>query len=170
MYFIGSCCQGSLAEWLVDHPVMLGGMLPMVLQALARPELSVSSVSTLKRICRECRHDLGSFTQDILTVCQVLHVTSDGWGNYIDTSNNNVSLDRMCWLKVSIRWVSIEIKVSEEAMCDCIFSMCRAASACGSCRLWASCFPLCQPKRSWENCTLSSVLISSRWTVWPSKR
>uniref|UniRef100_A0A3Q2YME3 Importin-13 n=1 Tax=Hippocampus comes TaxID=109280 RepID=A0A3Q2YME3_HIPCM len=60
----------SLAEWLVDHPVMLGGMLPMVLQALARPELSVSSVSTLKRICRECRHDLGSFTQDILTVCQ----------------------------------------------------------------------------------------------------
>ncbi|XP_051943628.1 importin-13-like isoform X1 [Hippocampus zosterae] len=61
---------GSLAEWLVDHPVMLGGMLPMVLQALARPELSVSSVSTLKRICRECRHDLGSFTQDILTVCQ----------------------------------------------------------------------------------------------------
>ncbi|XP_077377902.1 importin-13-like isoform X2 [Festucalex cinctus] len=61
---------GSLAEWLADHPVMLGGILPMVLQGLVRPELSVSSVSTLKRICRECRHDLGSFAQDILAVSQ----------------------------------------------------------------------------------------------------
>ncbi|XP_061790070.1 importin-13-like isoform X1 [Nerophis lumbriciformis] len=61
---------GSLAEWLVDHPVMLSGMLPMVLQGLVRPELSVSSVSTLKRICRECRHDLGFYTQDILNVSQ----------------------------------------------------------------------------------------------------
>ncbi|XP_061150833.1 importin-13-like isoform X1 [Syngnathus typhle] len=61
---------GSLAEWLADHPVMLGGTLAMVLQGLARPELSVSSVSTLKRICRECRHDLASYTQDILNVSQ----------------------------------------------------------------------------------------------------
>lgn len=61
---------GSLAEWLADHPVMLGGILPMVLQGLEKPELSVSSVSTLKRICRECRHDLGPFAQDILTVSQ----------------------------------------------------------------------------------------------------
>lgn len=61
---------GSLAEWLADHPVMLGGILPMVLQGLAKPELSISSVSTLKRICRECRHDLGPYAQDILTVSQ----------------------------------------------------------------------------------------------------
>ncbi|XP_022049200.2 importin-13-like isoform X2 [Acanthochromis polyacanthus] len=61
---------GSLAEWLADHPVMLGGMLPMVLQGLVKPELSVSSVSTLKRICRECRLDLGPYAQDILTVSQ----------------------------------------------------------------------------------------------------
>ncbi|XP_029380431.1 importin-13-like [Echeneis naucrates] len=61
---------GSLAEWLADHPVMLGGILPMVLQGLAKAELSVSSVSTLKRICRECRHDLGPYAQDILTVSQ----------------------------------------------------------------------------------------------------
>ncbi|XP_070701930.1 importin-13-like [Pempheris klunzingeri] len=61
---------GSLAEWLADHPVMLGGILPMVLQGLVKAELSVSSVSTLKRICRECRHDLGPFAQDILTVSQ----------------------------------------------------------------------------------------------------
>ncbi|XP_005741978.1 importin-13-like [Pundamilia nyererei] len=61
---------GSLAEWLADHPVMLGGILPMVLQGLAKPELSVSSVSTLKRICRECRYDLGPYAQDILTVSQ----------------------------------------------------------------------------------------------------
>ncbi|KAG7227279.1 hypothetical protein INR49_000283 [Caranx melampygus] len=61
---------GSLAEWLADHPVMLGGILPMVLQGLVKTELSVSSVSTLKRICRECRHDLGPYAQDILTVSQ----------------------------------------------------------------------------------------------------
>ncbi|XP_042082110.1 importin-13 isoform X1 [Haplochromis burtoni] len=61
---------GSLAEWLADHPVMLGGILPMVLQGLAKPELSVSSVSTLKRICRECRYDLGPYAQNILTVSQ----------------------------------------------------------------------------------------------------
>lgn len=61
---------GSLAEWLADHPVMLGGILPMVLQGLEKPELSVSSVSTLKRICRECRFDLGPYAQDILTVSQ----------------------------------------------------------------------------------------------------
>ncbi|KAF3699053.1 Importin-13 [Channa argus] len=61
---------GSLAEWLADHPVMLGGILPMVLQGLVKPELSVSSVSTLKRICRECRHDLVPYAQDILTVSQ----------------------------------------------------------------------------------------------------
>ncbi|XP_030015254.1 importin-13-like [Sphaeramia orbicularis] len=61
---------GSLAEWLADHPVMLSGILPMVLQGLVKAELSVSSVSTLKRICRECRHDLGPYAQDILTVSQ----------------------------------------------------------------------------------------------------
>ncbi|GAA6222488.1 importin-13-like [Lates japonicus] len=61
---------GSLAEWLADHPVMLGGILPMVLQGLVKAELSVSSVSTLKRICRECRHDLAPYAQDILTVSQ----------------------------------------------------------------------------------------------------
>lgn len=61
---------GSLAEWLADHPVMLSGILPMVLQGLEKPELSVSSVSTLKRICRECRHDLAPYARDILTVSQ----------------------------------------------------------------------------------------------------
>ncbi|XP_071372467.1 importin-13-like [Centroberyx affinis] len=61
---------GSLAEWLADHPVMLGGILPMVLQGLVKAELSVSSVSTLKRICRECRQDLGPYVHDIMTVSQ----------------------------------------------------------------------------------------------------
>ncbi|KAM9845378.1 importin-13-like [Aulostomus maculatus] len=61
---------GSLAEWLADHPVMLSSMLPMVLQGLVKAELSVSSVSTLKRICRECRQDLNPYTQDILTISQ----------------------------------------------------------------------------------------------------
>uniref|UniRef100_A0A8C9WXQ7 Importin 13a n=1 Tax=Sander lucioperca TaxID=283035 RepID=A0A8C9WXQ7_SANLU len=63
---------GSLAEWLADHPVMLGGILPMVLQGLVKSELSVSSVSTLKRICRECRHDLGPYAQDVLTSSQCM--------------------------------------------------------------------------------------------------
>lgn len=70
------CCPGSLAEWLADHPVMLGGILPMVLQGIVKPELSVSSVSTLKRICRECRHDLSPYAQDVLTVSQVPHTAS----------------------------------------------------------------------------------------------
>ncbi|XP_053739702.1 importin-13-like [Synchiropus splendidus] len=61
---------GSLAEWLSDHPVMLGSMLPMVLQGLSKPELSVSSISTLKRICRECRPDLSPYAQNILAVSQ----------------------------------------------------------------------------------------------------
>ncbi|XP_021171300.2 importin-13 isoform X2 [Fundulus heteroclitus] len=61
---------GSLAEWLADHPVMLAGILPMVLRGLVKAELSVSSISTLKRICRECRHDLAPYAQDILTVSQ----------------------------------------------------------------------------------------------------
>uniref|UniRef100_A0A8C8HT43 Importin-13 n=1 Tax=Oncorhynchus tshawytscha TaxID=74940 RepID=A0A8C8HT43_ONCTS len=62
---------GSLAEWLADHPMMLGNVLPMVLQGLVKAELSVSSVSTLKRICRECRHDLAPYIHDIMTVSQV---------------------------------------------------------------------------------------------------
>lgn len=62
---------GSLAEWLADHPVMMGRILPMVLQGLVKEELSVSSVSTLKRICRECRHDLCPFAEEILSVSQV---------------------------------------------------------------------------------------------------
>ncbi|KAG7258275.1 hypothetical protein CRUP_011844 [Coryphaenoides rupestris] len=61
---------GSLAEWLADHPVMLATILPMVLQGLAKPELSVSSVSTLKRICRECQHDLAPYAHDIIHVSQ----------------------------------------------------------------------------------------------------
>uniref|UniRef100_H3CQZ3 Importin-13 n=1 Tax=Tetraodon nigroviridis TaxID=99883 RepID=H3CQZ3_TETNG len=61
---------GSLAEWLADHPVMLAGILPMVLEGLMKAELSVSSVSTLKRICRECKYDLGSYAHDILSVSQ----------------------------------------------------------------------------------------------------
>nr|XP_019966808.1 PREDICTED: importin-13-like [Paralichthys olivaceus] len=61
---------GSLAEWLADHPVMLGGILPMVLQGLGKAELSVSSISTLKRICRECRQDLSPYAEDILSVSQ----------------------------------------------------------------------------------------------------
>nr|XP_023674807.1 importin-13-like [Paramormyrops kingsleyae] len=61
---------GALAEWLADHPVMLGAVLPMVLQALGNPELSVSSVSTLKKICRECKQDLLPFAGDIIAVSQ----------------------------------------------------------------------------------------------------
>ncbi|XP_004079034.2 importin-13 [Oryzias latipes] len=63
---------GSLAEWLADHPVMLSSVLPMVLQGLEKEELSVSSVSTLKRICRECRQNFSPCAQDILSVSQTV--------------------------------------------------------------------------------------------------
>ena len=62
---------GSLAEWLADHPVMLSSVLPLVLEALGNPDLSVSSVSTLKKICRECKYDLPPYATNIVAVSQV---------------------------------------------------------------------------------------------------
>lgn len=64
---------GALAEWLADHPVMLSSVLPLVLQALGNPDLSVSSVSTLKKICRECKYDLPPYASNIVAVSQVTH-------------------------------------------------------------------------------------------------
>uniref|UniRef100_A0A672T9L2 Importin-13 n=1 Tax=Sinocyclocheilus grahami TaxID=75366 RepID=A0A672T9L2_SINGR len=61
---------GALAEWLADHPVMLSSVLPLVLQALGNPDLSVSSVSTLKKICRECKYDLPPYAANIVAVSQ----------------------------------------------------------------------------------------------------
>ncbi|XP_031419129.1 importin-13-like [Clupea harengus] len=61
---------GSLGEWLADHPLMLGGILPVVLQALSNADLSVSSVSALKRICRECRFSLQPHADNILAATQ----------------------------------------------------------------------------------------------------
>ncbi|XP_077062460.1 importin-13 isoform X2 [Siphateles boraxobius] len=61
---------GSLAEWLADHSLMLASVLPVVLHGLSNPDLSVSCVSALKRICRECRHDLHLHASDIMAVSQ----------------------------------------------------------------------------------------------------
>ncbi|XP_019752676.1 importin-13 isoform X1 [Hippocampus comes] len=61
---------GALAEWLADHPVMLSSVLPLVLQALGNPDLSISSVSTLKKICRECKSDLPPYATNIVAVSQ----------------------------------------------------------------------------------------------------
>lgn len=74
-FFFHSLCtvlpSGALAEWLADHPVMLSSVLPLVLQALGNPDLSVSSVSTLKKICRECKSDLAPYASNIVAVSQV---------------------------------------------------------------------------------------------------
>uniref|UniRef100_A0A8C0GW35 Importin-13 n=1 Tax=Chelonoidis abingdonii TaxID=106734 RepID=A0A8C0GW35_CHEAB len=64
---------GALSEWLADHPVMINNVLPLVLQALGNPELSISSVSTLKKICRECKYDLPPYAANIVAVSQVRH-------------------------------------------------------------------------------------------------
>ncbi|XP_026854085.2 importin-13 isoform X1 [Electrophorus electricus] len=61
---------GSLAEWLADHSLMLPGILRVVLQALSSADLSVATVSTLKRLCRECRHDLRPHADNILAASQ----------------------------------------------------------------------------------------------------
>ncbi|KAI4890303.1 hypothetical protein NFI96_017720, partial [Prochilodus magdalenae] len=45
-------------------------LLRLVLQALSNADLSVATVSTLKRICRECRHNLRPHLNDILTASQ----------------------------------------------------------------------------------------------------
>ena len=50
---------------------MLSSVLPLVLQALGNPDLSVSSVSTLKKICRECKYDLPPYASNIVAVSQV---------------------------------------------------------------------------------------------------
>ncbi|XP_052404857.1 importin-13 isoform X1 [Carassius gibelio] len=65
---------GSLAEWLADHSLMLANVLPVVLHGLSNPDLSVACVSALKRICRECRHDLLLHTSDIMAVSQAVLV------------------------------------------------------------------------------------------------
>uniref|UniRef100_A0A673N5G0 Importin-13 n=1 Tax=Sinocyclocheilus rhinocerous TaxID=307959 RepID=A0A673N5G0_9TELE len=65
---------GSLAEWLADHSLMLASVLPVVLHGLSNPELSVACVSALKRICRECRHDLHLHASDIMAVSQAVLV------------------------------------------------------------------------------------------------
>ncbi|XP_043117062.1 importin-13 isoform X2 [Puntigrus tetrazona] len=65
---------GSLAEWLSDHPLMLVSVLPVVLHGLSNPDLSVACVSALKRICRECRHDLPLHANDIMAVSQAVLV------------------------------------------------------------------------------------------------
>ncbi|GAB1288815.1 Importin-13 [Apodemus speciosus] len=62
--------QRALSEWLADHPVMINSVLPLVLHALGNPELSVSSVSTLKKICRECKYDLPPYAANIVAVSQ----------------------------------------------------------------------------------------------------
>lgn len=51
---------------------MLGNVLPLVLHALGNPDLSISSVSTLKKICRECKSDLPPYANNIVAVSQVL--------------------------------------------------------------------------------------------------
>uniref|UniRef100_A0A8C0GV65 Importin 13 n=1 Tax=Chelonoidis abingdonii TaxID=106734 RepID=A0A8C0GV65_CHEAB len=49
---------------------MINNVLPLVLQALGNPELSISSVSTLKKICRECKYDLPPYAANIVAVSQ----------------------------------------------------------------------------------------------------
>ncbi|XP_060784754.1 importin-13 isoform X2 [Neoarius graeffei] len=61
---------GSLAEWLSDHPVMVPAVLCVVLPALSDADLSVPAISTLKRICRECKHHLYAHANDILSSSQ----------------------------------------------------------------------------------------------------
>lgn len=72
IYFFVPFSPGALAEWLADHPVMLGNVLPLVLHALGNPDLSISSVSTLKKICRECKSDLPPYANNIVAVSQVM--------------------------------------------------------------------------------------------------
>ncbi|KAM9501408.1 importin-13 [Clarias gariepinus] len=61
---------GSLSEWLSDHPVMVPAVLCVVLPALSDSDLSVPAVTTLKRICRECRRHLYPHANDILASAQ----------------------------------------------------------------------------------------------------
>lgn len=79
-FFSVKFSPGALAEWLADHPVMLGNVLPLVLHALGNPDLSISSVSTLKKICRECKSDLPPYANNIVAVSQVMLTHSGFFG------------------------------------------------------------------------------------------
>ena len=72
---------GALSEWLADHPVMINSVLPLVLHALGNPELSISSVSTLKKICRECKYDLPPYAANIVAVSQVSQGPGCSWAS-----------------------------------------------------------------------------------------
>lgn len=100
-FFPVTFSPGALAEWLADHPVMLGNVLPLVLHALGNPDLSISSVSTLKKICRECKSDLPPYANNIVAVSQVMRTHSGFFG--------------MCYC-----FYSLSIK------CDCQFSHCQS--------------------------------------------
>jgi hypothetical protein len=89
---------GALSEWLADHPVMINSVLPLVLHALGNPELSVSSVSTLKKICRECKYDLPPYAANIVAVSQVCRGSLDGTGPHSALAHADLlfSTLRMC--------------------------------------------------------------------------
>lgn len=89
-----NCCLGALSEWLADHPVMINNVLPLVLQALGNPELSISSVSTLKKICRECKYDLPPYAANIVAVSQV--IDSRGLKSLVLVKTQKVKLVLSC--------------------------------------------------------------------------
>ena len=59
---------GALLLWALLYYLDSG---TLVLQALGNPELSISGVSTLKKICRECKYDLPPYAANIVAVSQV---------------------------------------------------------------------------------------------------
>lgn len=77
---------------------MINSVLPLVLHALGNPELSVSSVSTLKKICRECKYDLPPYAANIVAVSQVYRVSLDGAGPHSASAHADwlFSTSRMC--------------------------------------------------------------------------
>jgi hypothetical protein len=62
---------GSYADWLSFNPSFIHTIVPILLPALAVPELAAPASLALKDIAQECRESLRPYNDDILNHCMV---------------------------------------------------------------------------------------------------
>ena len=62
--------QGAYAEWISQHPEILGNVLPLLLQGILDTELAQSATLALKDVLRENQSHLKQFVPSILSSCK----------------------------------------------------------------------------------------------------
>ncbi|KAK7863775.1 hypothetical protein R5R35_009581 [Gryllus longicercus] len=61
---------GSCAEWINQHPVSMGHVVPLLVTGLNSPEVAPAATMALKDLARECLQTIGSFSHPILQATQ----------------------------------------------------------------------------------------------------